>query len=100
MVELHDLDGTGQVVPVRRLPAKRVVLSMYMPLQDLEFGEDKVRVEIYTKVQNGSIIVGIGSKDKNYYIVQIKDIVFAAYQADRARRVDNKTEEGESVKKN
>jgi hypothetical protein len=84
MVKLNDFDGTGHAVPLKKLPS--CLLFSRMPLGNMVFGDEGVPVEITSAVPNGSIVVGIGDKDKRYYIVQTIDIVYAAYQADRALR--------------
>lgn len=93
MAELNDFDVTGHAVPLRRLPS--CVLFSRMPLSNLLFGDEKVPVEITSAVPNGSIVVGIGDKNKRYYIVQTIDIVYAAYKADRALRGLEHKEDGE-----
>jgi hypothetical protein len=91
MVVINDGNGTGHFVPVRRLPSG--LLFSWLPLNNLLFGDEKVPVEVASLVPNGSIVIGIGDKDKRYYVVQTNDIVYAAYQADRAFRDRDRGEE-------
>ncbi len=92
MLTLNDFVATEHTVPLRRLPSR--LLFSRMPLSNLVFGDEKVPVEIASAVPNGSIVVGIGDKSKRYYIVQTIDIVYAAYQADRAFRDSVQDKEG------
>ena len=91
MVVINDCDRTGHFVPVRRLP--RDLLFSWLPLNNILFGDEKVPVEIASLVPNGSIVIGIGDKNKRYYVVQTVDIVYAAYQADRALHDRDRSEE-------
>jgi hypothetical protein len=84
MVAVIDCDNTGHFVPVRRLPSG--FLFSWLPLDNLLYGEEREPIEVASMVPNGSIVIGIGDKDKRYYIVQTIDIVYAAYQADQALR--------------
>ena len=79
-----DGDQTGQLVPLRKLP--RGLMFSWLPLRNLVFGDENLPVEVVSLVSNGSIVVGVGSKDKRYYVVRTVDIIYAACQADRLTR--------------
>ena len=88
MVTVNDFDHTGHFVPVRRLAAAYQILCL--PLDNLVYGDERHPVEVASMVSNGSIVVGIGDKDKRFYVVRTIDIMHAAYQADRTSRRQEK----------
>ena len=75
-----DGDQTGELVPLRKLP--RGLMFSWLPLRNLVFGDENLSIEVASLVSNGSIVVGVGNKDKRYYVVQTVDIIYAACQAD------------------
>lgn len=91
MVIINDGLCTGHFVPLRRLP--RGLLFSWLPLENLRFGEENVLIEVASLVSNGSIVIGIGDREKQYYVVRTIDIVHAAYQADRSIRCQDRGKE-------